>query len=193
MAKPVCTVTSTQATASAGPARPHRQQHHRRPFDRDDFDGFMRGRSRDDFYCGILLGGCGKKLTAKRYLHKKCHFAHRPPVHCRRTRTGEDSADHLYIGQALQHWLRSQGHRSAADLVGHFRQHLQLVARGRGLIKWSTLLKKARIVASTVAPEDGVRLLVAVDFPYDSDRPVLSSLIRADSQQGGRFRPSKRC
>ncbi|MFD8648776.1 competence protein CoiA family protein [Streptomyces mirabilis] len=81
------------------------------PFDHEDFDGFMRGRSRDDFYCGTLLGGCGKKLTAKRYLHKKCHFAHRPPVHCRRTQTGEDSADHLYIGQALQRWLRRQGHQ----------------------------------------------------------------------------------
>lgn len=81
------------------------------PFDHDDFDRFMLGRSRDDFYCGTLLGGCGKKLTAKRYLHKKCHFAHRPPVHCRRTQTGEDSADHLYIGQALQHWLRRQGHQ----------------------------------------------------------------------------------
>lgn len=55
------------------------------PYDHDDFDSFMRGRTRDDFYCGTLLGGCGKKLTAKRYLGKKCHFAHRPPVHCRRT------------------------------------------------------------------------------------------------------------
>ena len=83
------------------------------PFDHDDFDRFMRGRTREDFYCGVLLGGCGKKLTAKRYLGKKCHFAHRPPVHCRRTQTGEDSADHLYIGLALQRWLRSQGHRDA--------------------------------------------------------------------------------
>lgn len=82
------------------------------PYDHDDFDRFMRGRTREDFYCGILLGGCGKKLTAKRYLDKKCHFAHRPPVHCRRTATGEDSADHLYIGQAVQRWLRRQGHRS---------------------------------------------------------------------------------
>ncbi|MEV5811333.1 competence protein CoiA family protein [Streptomyces mutabilis] len=71
----------------------------------------MRGRTREDFYCGILLGGCGKQLTAKRYLDKKCHFAHRPPVHCRRTRTGEDSADHLYIGQALRQWLGQLGHR----------------------------------------------------------------------------------
>ncbi|WSA80466.1 competence protein CoiA [Streptomyces sp. NBC_01799] len=82
------------------------------PYDHDDFDRFMRGRTREDFYCGILLGGCGKKLTAKRYLDKKCHFAHRPPVHCRRTATGEDSADHLYIGQAVQRWLRRQAYRS---------------------------------------------------------------------------------
>ncbi|MGW6534523.1 hypothetical protein ACWGBV_00110 [Streptomyces sp. NPDC055051] len=85
------------------------------PFDHDDFDTFMRGRSRDDFYCGILLGGCGKKLTAKRYLEKKCHFAHRPPVHCRRTANGESSADHLYIGKALQEWLsRLCGHPGAS-------------------------------------------------------------------------------
>ncbi|MFG2510754.1 competence protein CoiA family protein [Streptomyces sp. NPDC048584] len=83
------------------------------PFDHDDFDLFMRGRTREDFYCGVLLGGCGKKLTAKRYLDKKCHFAHRPPVHCRRTRTGEDSADHLYIGQALRRWLRARGRTDA--------------------------------------------------------------------------------
>ncbi|MGW0797118.1 hypothetical protein [Streptomyces sp. NPDC002692] len=82
------------------------------PYDHDDFDRFMRGRTREDFYCGLLLGGCGKKLTAKRYLDKKCHFAHRPPVHCRRTATGEDSADHLYIGQTVQRWLQRQGYRS---------------------------------------------------------------------------------
>ncbi|WP_371575039.1 competence protein CoiA family protein [Streptomyces sp. NBC_01314] len=80
------------------------------PYDHDEFDRFMLGRTREDFYCGTLLGGCGKKLSAKRYTDKKCHFAHRPPVHCRRTETGEDSADHLYIGQALQRWLRRQRH-----------------------------------------------------------------------------------
>ncbi|MFJ7072871.1 competence protein CoiA family protein [Streptomyces sp. NPDC098781] len=84
-----------------------------RPYDHDDFDRFMRGRTRDDFYCGVLLGGCGKKLTPKRYREKKCHFAHRPPVHCRRTETGEASADHLYIGQALRRWLLRQGYQDA--------------------------------------------------------------------------------
>ncbi|MFF4131267.1 competence protein CoiA family protein [Streptomyces mirabilis] len=83
------------------------------PYDPDDFDRFMRGRTRDDFYCGVLLGGCGKKLTPKRYTEKKCHFAHRPPVHCRRTETGEASADHLYVGQALRRWLQRQGYQDA--------------------------------------------------------------------------------
>ncbi|MEU3398152.1 competence protein CoiA family protein [Streptomyces filamentosus] len=83
------------------------------PYDHDEFDLFMRGRSRDDFYCGTLLGGCGKKLSAKRYTEKKCHFAHRPPVHCRRTANGESSADHLYIGQALTRWLAGQNRRNA--------------------------------------------------------------------------------
>ncbi|MEV4336080.1 competence protein CoiA family protein [Streptomyces sp. NPDC049590] len=83
------------------------------PYDHDEFDLFMRGRSRDDFYCGTLLGGCGKKLSAKRYTEKKCHFAHRPPVHCRRTANGESSADHLYIGQALTRWLAGQNLRNA--------------------------------------------------------------------------------
>ncbi|MEU1600219.1 hypothetical protein ABZ468_47585 [Streptomyces sp. NPDC005708] len=83
------------------------------PYDHDDFDRFMRGRTRDDFYCGVLLGGCGKKLTPKRYTEKKCHFAHRPPVHCCRTETGEASADHLYIGQALRRWLLQQGYQDA--------------------------------------------------------------------------------
>ncbi|SPF04339.1 Competence protein [Streptomyces sp. MA5143a] len=83
------------------------------PYEHDEFDTFMRGRSRDGFYCGTLLGGCGKKLTPKRYTEKKCHFAHRPPVHCRRTANGESSADHLYIGQALAQWLAQQNHRKA--------------------------------------------------------------------------------
>lgn len=103
----------TRKVQTAVTGRPGSDQPVFLPFDHEDFDRFMRGRTREDFYCGILLGGCGKKLTAKRYLDKKCHFAHRPPVHCRRTQTGEDSADHLYIGQALQRWLRDQGHRNA--------------------------------------------------------------------------------
>ncbi|MFD9872886.1 competence protein CoiA family protein [[Kitasatospora] papulosa] len=78
------------------------------PYDHGEFDLFMRGRSRSGFYCGILLGGCGKPLTPKRYVDKKCHFAHHAPVHCRRTANDESSADHLYIGQAVTEWLQTQ-------------------------------------------------------------------------------------
>ncbi|MFI8419459.1 competence protein CoiA family protein [Streptomyces sp. NPDC085479] len=93
------------------------------PYDHDEFDLFLRGRSRDDFFCGTLLGGCGKKLSAKRYTKKKCHFAHRPPVHCRRTANGESSADHLYIGQALARWLARQNHRQAKASYGMVGDH----------------------------------------------------------------------
>ncbi|WP_364712747.1 competence protein CoiA family protein [Streptomyces ossamyceticus] len=80
----------------------------------------MRGCSRDEFYCGTLLGGCGKRLTPKRNTEKKCHFAHRPPVHCRRTANGESSADHLYIGRALAQWLARQNHRKARRRTGRW-------------------------------------------------------------------------
>ncbi|MGY9064002.1 hypothetical protein [Streptomyces sp. CAS3] len=82
------------------------------PYAHDNFDRFMRGRTRDDFYCGVLLGGCGAKLSPKRYMDKKCHFAHRSPVHCHRTEVGESSADHLYIGQAIADWLKQQGRKA---------------------------------------------------------------------------------
>lgn len=61
------------------------------------------------FSCGVLLGGCGKLLTLRACDDKKSHFAHRPPVRCTRSARGEDSADHLYIGEALNKWLRAQG------------------------------------------------------------------------------------
>nr|WP_324605465.1 CCA tRNA nucleotidyltransferase [Streptomyces sp. NRRL S-515] len=48
-------------------------------------------------------------LTLRACGDKKSHFAHRPPVRCRRTAVGENSADHLYLGEALVHWLRGQG------------------------------------------------------------------------------------
>ncbi|GHA80511.1 hypothetical protein GCM10010330_38310 [Streptomyces tendae] len=61
------------------------------------------------FTCGTLLGGCGKLLTLRACDDKKSHFAHRPPVRCSRTALGESSADHLYIGEAIDKWLRTQG------------------------------------------------------------------------------------
>lgn len=81
------------------------------PFDHGEFPDFVSRYPDRDFYCGSLLGGCGKRLSAKRYTSKKCHFAHHPPVRCRRTANNESSADHLYIGQAFKRWLQQQGQR----------------------------------------------------------------------------------
>ncbi|MFC8394838.1 competence protein CoiA family protein [Streptomyces sp. NPDC057238] len=91
------------------------------PFDHGEFPDFLARYPNLDFFCGSLLGGCGKKLSAKRYTSRKCHFAHHPPVRCRRTANNESSADHLYVGQALKQWLRQQGQRDVTvsyDLFG---------------------------------------------------------------------------
>ncbi|MET8116157.1 competence protein CoiA family protein [Streptomyces prasinus] len=66
------------------------------------------------FSCGLLLGGCGKLLTLRACDDKKSHFAHRPPVRCNRSARGENSADHLYIGEALGKWLRAQSRPNIA-------------------------------------------------------------------------------
>ncbi|MFI2303128.1 competence protein CoiA family protein [Actinacidiphila glaucinigra] len=115
------------------------------PFDADDFDRFIEHYPERSFYCGILLGGCGKRLSAKRYVDKKCHFAHHPPVHCKRTANSESSADHLYIGKALQLWFAQQGQRGinpsyrpsghqvgeAVDLVHSAGRHVLRVQMSR--------------------------------------------------------------
>ncbi|MCP3822291.1 competence protein CoiA family protein, partial [Streptomyces sp. A3M-1-3] len=82
------------------------------PMDAVEFDAFIGLHPTRDFYCGTLLGGSGKKLSARKYRDKKCHFAHIALGHCRRTSTNEASADHLYIGQALTAWLKKQKRKS---------------------------------------------------------------------------------
>ncbi|MFG3322344.1 hypothetical protein ACGF3J_30225 [Streptomyces sp. NPDC048171] len=79
------------------------------PFEKHAADGLRKEHGSNAFTCGTLLGGCGKLLTLRACDDKKSHFAHRPPVRCTRTALGEDSADHLYIGEALAKWLRGQG------------------------------------------------------------------------------------
>lgn len=79
------------------------------PYEKDPASALRDLHGKDAFYCGTLLGGCGTVLTLRASAEKKSHFAHRPPVTCRRTAQGEDSADHLYIGEALKGWLRSLG------------------------------------------------------------------------------------
>ncbi|MFF0112445.1 competence protein CoiA family protein [Streptomyces prasinus] len=78
------------------------------PMDAVEYDRFIREYPAREFYCGTLLGGCGKKLSARKYRDKKCHFAHVASGSCRRVSTNEASADHLYIGRAVAAWLKEQ-------------------------------------------------------------------------------------
>ncbi len=70
-------------------------------------------------------------------------------------------------------------------LVARIREHLEVVARSHGIIKWSTLLKKQRVSPSTLSDQDRVRLLVAVDRSYAPGRRMLSALVKADGQTPG--------
>ncbi|MFC7814523.1 hypothetical protein ACFUTR_07690 [Streptomyces sp. NPDC057367] len=79
------------------------------PYEKQSADQLRQKHGSNAFSCGTLLGGCGKLLTLRACDDKKSHFAHRPPVRCSRTALGADSADHLYIGEALAMWLRGQG------------------------------------------------------------------------------------
>ncbi|MGA5178869.1 competence protein CoiA family protein [Streptomyces pseudogriseolus] len=82
------------------------------PMDAASYDRFIREYPTREFYCGTLLDGCGKKLMARRYRDKKCHFAHVVSGRCRRTSTNETSADHLYMGRALAAWMKEQKYRN---------------------------------------------------------------------------------
>ncbi|MBG0825723.1 hypothetical protein HS048_34115 [Planomonospora sp. ID91781] len=86
------------------------------PFERIEAER-LRGRfGARGFYCGEWLGGCGKELYTRIGPVKVPHFAHHPedtgrPVNCRRSSNDAQSADHLYIRQALTEWLKQQGHQ----------------------------------------------------------------------------------
>jgi len=89
------------------------------PTEVEEYDGFIHLHPARDFYCGILLGGCGRKLSARRYRDKKCHFAHIASGLCRRTVNDESSADHLYMGRALADWLKANGYPDARPAYQH--------------------------------------------------------------------------
>ncbi|WP_353651759.1 hypothetical protein [Streptomyces sp. XY431] len=50
-------------------------------------------------------------MTDRLYQEKVCHFAHHPHHTCARTATGEASADHLFMKQALHEWMTGRGLR----------------------------------------------------------------------------------
>ncbi|MGW2161599.1 hypothetical protein [Nonomuraea sp. NPDC001699] len=75
------------------------------PTDRKEADWYLSRYRGKAFYCGLWLGGCGWRLTAKLYRDRVCHFAHLPAPEgmapaCER-RGGIESADHLFIHRGL--------------------------------------------------------------------------------------------
>ncbi|SOE56790.1 hypothetical protein SAMN05446589_1094 [Streptomyces sp. OV198] len=98
------------------------------PMEADDFGTFIRRYPERAFYCGTLLGGCGKKLSPKHYRDRKCHFAHvSAAANCLRTERDEASADHLYIGQAVATWLRHQGQRAVQTVYKPTKHQVRAV------------------------------------------------------------------
>ncbi len=89
------------------------------PEDHRDLDEFRIHHADAGFFCGILLGGCDRPLTTKRYADRACHFAHLAdpdgPSACSR---GAHSADHLYLRRAVASWLAEHGHGANGDLHG---------------------------------------------------------------------------
>ncbi|MFM9493385.1 hypothetical protein ACKI1Q_07080 [Streptomyces galilaeus] len=90
------------------------------PPDYHDLERFRRTHQRETFWCGVLLGGCGKPLSDRRYRDRVCHFAHHRdpqgiPNTCQRRDTSVSSADHLYIRHGLTNWLKSRNHQAQAS------------------------------------------------------------------------------
>jgi len=79
------------------------------PEDAQEFDAYLAEHG-DNFWCGTSLeGGCGRRLSPKRYTDRVCHFAHyrdgedsRP---CGRQVKGRDGANHLFVKADFAKWL----------------------------------------------------------------------------------------
>ncbi|MEV6976265.1 hypothetical protein [Kitasatospora sp. NPDC093806] len=90
------------------------------PLEAIELDAFRQDHTTDAFWCGLLLGGCGERLTTKLYTDRVCHFAHLPDPTgshvCERRARDVASADHLYVKSAAIAWLRDQEHQGAVRL-----------------------------------------------------------------------------
>ncbi|MDX3134034.1 hypothetical protein PV367_30585 [Streptomyces europaeiscabiei] len=65
------------------------------------------------------------------------------------------------------------------------RKHLEVVARGHGIIKWTTLLKRQGVRPSTLSEQDRVRILAAVDGSCAPGRQLLSAVVKKGGQNPG--------
>ncbi|MFB7763503.1 hypothetical protein [Streptomyces xiamenensis] len=86
------------------------------PMEAIELDAFRRRHVGDTFWCGLLLGGCGARLSSKLYTDRVCHFSHifdPTGVHvCDRRSRDIASADHLYVRQAAIPWLKARGQQA---------------------------------------------------------------------------------
>lgn len=97
------------------------------PESRDEAVRFRAEYAHRSFWCGVWLGGCGKKLSTRVGEVRIPHFAHYPEFPerhvCLRRYTDSTSADHLYLTRDLEHWLAAQGQRTPeVDLRGDFAE-----------------------------------------------------------------------
>ncbi|MCX4902340.1 hypothetical protein [Streptomyces sp. NBC_00892] len=92
------------------------------PLEAIELDAFRSLYEKDSFWCGLLLGGCGGRLTTKLYTDRVCHFAHNPgsdghPHLCGRRARGVNSADHLYVKSEAAAWLRTRGTQAGFEFT----------------------------------------------------------------------------
>ncbi|MEU3307443.1 competence protein CoiA family protein [Nocardiopsis sp. NPDC006832] len=116
---------------------------------------FRADHAHRSFWCGVWLGGCGKKLSTRVGKVRIPHFAHYPEFPerhvCRRRYTDSASADHLYLTRDLENWLVAQGRRTPeVDLRGDFaegdtcRQAVLTTDRGLVSVEFSPGLQEEK-------------------------------------------------
>lgn len=54
------------------------------PYEKEAAEQIRLEHGPDAYFCGFLLGACGKRLTLRAGDVRVPHFAHRPPVRCGR-------------------------------------------------------------------------------------------------------------
>ncbi|RDG40094.1 competence protein CoiA family protein [Streptomyces corynorhini] len=133
------------------------------PLDAVELDAFRRRHPEDTYWCGVWLGGCGQRLTARRCTECVCHFAHLSHAdNCRRSALGVSSADHLYIKQDLLRWLADQNNDATAEI--------EAAADGN----------MAGAVRFTPQRGAGLRVLLSADSAQIADRSPSHILLAED-------------
>ncbi|WEH43990.1 hypothetical protein [Streptomyces sp. AM 2-1-1] len=143
------------------------------PLEAIELDAFRTVHERDSFWCGLLLGGCGGRLTTKLYTDRVCHFAHvhpgpdGQPHICGRRARGISSADHLYVKSAAAAWFRNRGEE--ADIA--FAQPSG--APVGSLVDITSRHRRLRVhldqVVEPVWDDDGIEPVLGMSVPVDRD------------------------